>query len=303
LKARRNKYTSLTRRFLKKMLPLNFIWLVRNYSRIRLCFLKERPDLVIIGGGQLLLPERFSMASFLWVWLAKINKVNIVFSNVGFGGDFNYIEKRLTRYAIENSAGVNFRDEKSCKRALKLFPMLKNYVVSSDIVFIDYRFLNLESIGNGVREKILLGLTDLNVYNKYNRKLSRESYYRKWMSFLESIDVNVWQVSLIYTTEEDYIEACLFNEYLTEVFGRRLLVEDYNKLDEFKVLLAKSKLVISGRMHALILGLNEGCGIRGFPISPKVTDFESELSNSLPMDLANTALVETKSFLAPFIMR
>ncbi|AXQ99040.1 polysaccharide pyruvyl transferase family protein [Pseudoalteromonas piscicida] len=101
------------RAIFKKILPLNMIWFFRNFYRVFTAINKVNPNLVVIGGGQLLLSNRFSIAAFTWVFFAKLLGVRVVFSNVGAGRSFSYFNKYLVKYALKRSDGINLRDPRS----------------------------------------------------------------------------------------------------------------------------------------------------------------------------------------------
>lgn len=284
--------------FIKPLLPLNFIWFVLNFSRINKCFVTLKPDLVVIGGGQLLLPGRFSIASFLWVFLARFHDTKIVFSNVGIGGRFGFIEKMFITYAIKNCDGVNARDKCSLDRISQLSKGSTKVILSDDIVFSS----SVPRIQKEVpADRVLLSIPSLDVYNTYNKEVSRSKYYKVWVDFLSEHSIDLDYCALIYTTSEDYFETIQFYRYILKKFNKRLMVEDYDDLNGFELTLNNAGVVVSGRMHALILAYNRGCKIITFPISNKLITFSNQMSHKVTDDSVVSVEAKTRKFLDPFL--
>ncbi|OOX27414.1 hypothetical protein BJL83_23065 [Vibrio parahaemolyticus] len=277
--------------FLKKILPLNLIWFFRNYNRIKKCIDKNLPDLIVVGGGQLLLHGRFSIAAFTWVYLAKKLNKKIVFSNVGYGGSYSWLEDKLISWAVNNADGINVRDNRSSKMIDDLYSVKS--VVSGDVVF-------TEKVLTFCPEKqtlIALGVTAHSVYNMYNSKLERDEYYNLWLEFLRKNNISISNVVLTYTTQEDSVECELFKEYIKRVHNVDLDIL-YNKtLDDYKSNLESVSLVVSGRMHGLILAINSGCRVIAFPISNKLKSFDDIINSEDLVEFRERTKKETRKFI------
>ncbi|HHY0381856.1 TPA: polysaccharide pyruvyl transferase family protein [Vibrio parahaemolyticus] len=277
--------------FLKKILPLNLIWFFRNYNRIKKCIDKNLPDLIVVGGGQLLLHGRFSIAAFTWVYLAKKLNKKIVFSNVGYGGSYSWLEDKLISWAVNNADGINVRDNRSSKMIDDLYSVKS--VVSGDVVF-------TEKVLTFCPEKqtlTALGVTAHSVYNMYNSKLERDEYYNLWLEFLRKNNISISNVVLTYTTQEDSVECELFKEYIKRVHNVDLDIL-YNKtLDDYKSNLESVSLVVSGRMHGLILAINSGCRVITFPISNKLMSFDDIINSEDLVEFRERTKKETRKFI------
>ena len=298
LRAPKKTVQKYIKSILKVLLPLNLIWLARNYSRLVKEYKKCEPDLVILGGGQLLLPGRFTYAAFLWVSLAKKYKSKVVFSNIGIGGNFSLIEKHILKYTLSQVDGINFRDIDSVKAFEKFNATLDNVHISADIVFSAAKKVEKN---HRATDRVLVGVPELAVYNEYNTKITRKEYYDLWLSFIINNHVSLDLVSLFYTTTEDFYEAQAFQVYVFDVYGIILPIEEYNDLNSFIDLLSEQPLIVSGRMHALIIALNNGCKIKVFPISPKLTTFDIQVNEESISDLSKATKYTTFDFLSNFI--
>lgn len=287
------KIYDVIRSAIKKLLPLNVIWFIRNYLRISSSIGSIKPDLVIIGGGQLLLPGRFSVASFLWVYLAKKHNKKVVFSNVGFGGSFSKLEYKLIKWALKNTDGINVRDKESANSIRKIFHIEVN--VSADIVFTGYNPVASH------KKHCAVAITALSVYNLYNRQVSRDAYYDMWVKFITDKNVALNEIILSYTTQEDYQESLMFHEYAKKNYGYDISLMVNNDLSSYLENMKSTKMLFSGRMHGLLLALNSGADIHVFPISKKLISFSSIVSGNDIKDLKMFTAQQTKRFLSSYI--
>ncbi|MCU8055569.1 polysaccharide pyruvyl transferase family protein [Shewanella sp. SM34] len=294
LKSDKHTLKMKLREMLKIILPLKLIWLIRNYSRIK-GSLSRDIDLVVVGGGQLILSNTtFDIASATWVFLSKKYKIPIVFSSVGAGTEFNFLNKKLFGYALNNADGICVRDIKSRDIIKNVFGL--DSQVAGDIVFTE-KYIK-EKRGN----LTLLGIPCLSVYNTYNDPVSRENYYKIWLSFLQQNKINLSDCSLFYTTNEDYKESVNFKKFLESknIYDVNILYSQ--NLILLESLLMESKTVVSGRMHGLILALNYDCNIIVFPISSKLQVFKESVEdkNFSITDFKNNIKLKTLSYFNAF---
>ena len=282
---------------IKCILPVKFIWLMYNFSRIR-SQLIEGPDIVIIGGGQLILSNStFGIACAFWVFISKHYKKKIIFSNVGSGTDFTFLDRFLYKYALNNADGVCVRDLKSKTTIEKLFGVKAYY--SGDIVFTEN-----SNETEQPTDKVLLSIPELSVYNTYNPKISKEAYFNNWYDFIISKGIDLDKCVLCFTTQEDFETAYQFKSFVMFNYQIELPVSEMSySLQELKDLMLISKTVVSGRMHALILGLNAGCDIHVFDISAKLRSFSDEVESSAfnLEDYRDFVKLQTLSFISKFI--
>ncbi|QSH58005.1 polysaccharide pyruvyl transferase family protein [Photobacterium damselae subsp. damselae] len=258
------------KRLLKKILPLDLIWIFRNINRIKNNIIDS--DLIVIGGGQLILSNRFAIALFVWVYLSRRYNKKVLVSCVGSGTKFSFLKKKYIKYGLSRVEHISVRDIESQKVLKQEFNV--DSEVTGDIVFT--RFLKQKKN----RELLLLGVTELSVYNLYNKPLSRENYYIKWIKLVEKSKYLLSDFKLVYTTQNDYYECLYFRNFVINKFNLELDIVDTSTLNNFNNILNNSKFIIAGRMHALILGLINGCDIMPFPISDKLISFTKIIKKS-----------------------
>lgn len=257
---------------IKYILPLKIIWLIKNYSRLANA-LNNNSEYVFIGGGQLILSNTyFPIAAYLWTYLANKYNKEVVFLSVGVGSKYKILDKYLLGKALNKASSISVRDERSRITLKNIFNV--DSTLTGDIVFCE------ESKGTSGVEKendVLLGIPGLYVYNEYNSKLRQVEYFEFWTDFLENHDISFNLITLFYTTTEDYFESLAFQSYVAERYDVILPILSCSTLAELELSMKKYHRVVSGRMHGLILGLNNDCSIISFPISNKLKSFQQSI--------------------------
>jgi polysaccharide pyruvyl transferase WcaK-like protein len=279
----KNNYQKLTLfGFIKRIIPCQIKWLVKNFNRI-INVSKNNYDLVIIGGGQLILSNiTFPIALFVWVFFLRFfgNK-NIVLFSVGSGTKFKFIDKILFNYSLKKINKIYVRDNNSKK-------ILKNeFNIDAELVY-DVAFMHNKLKNNSSNKKnlILLGVTSFYVYNRYNDiKISKEEFFESWIKLLNNNKIDLSKVKLFYTTKKDRLSSIEFKKYILNKYSLNLELLETNKKDILIDYLIQSNLIISGRMHALILGLTYGCEIITYPISEKLIEFKKMFGNKRDFNL------------------
>lgn len=275
---------NLLKNFLRVIIPERLIWLLKNIYKIR-TIASKKYDLVIIGGGQLLSSNQiFPLALLSWVkYLKKYNNHNIVLFGVGAGTKFSLIDKKVLEFAINKIDKIYVRDYKS-QQILKYF-FNKDTLFVNDVVFLYSKISNCiqKEIGNA--NLILLGIVSFNVYEKYNqKKLTKEEYFQTWLDILKKKTISIDNIRLFYTTINDRIECFNFKEYIKNVFNKDISICNINSLDDLINIIKSSNLVISGRMHALILALSYHKQIYTYLISDKLIEFHHLYGNKIKLD-------------------
>lgn len=121
-----------------------------------------------------------------------------------------------------------------------------------------------------------MGVISFRVYNRYNViNLTKEEFFESWVKLLAKNNINLNEVKLFYTTQDDRNASIEFKDYVLNNYNIELeLIETYTKAILTQEL-DKAKIVISARMHALILGLTLGCEIITYRISDKLKAFDN----------------------------
>lgn len=273
------------------------IWLSKNIKRVYLASRKDY-QAVIIGGGQLLLPNGiFPLALFFWVFfLKRKNKNKIFMFSIGTQGKYSKIQKYLISLTLKNIKTIYVRDARSHKILADIFN--KESLLTYDSAF-SYR-PEVELSSENYYD-LQIGIVDYNVYLLYSDVnlpiLSREEYYEEWLK-ADNIGTDHRKISLIYSTVEDRHESLQFQEYLSQRLNLKVDLLENNSSDEFIYNLSKAKKVFSGRMHTLILSLVLKKQVKLYPISEKLEQLVPIINEKYSMsDIQSSILLDFKGLL------
>lgn len=270
------KLKSFTDQF-KELIPSKVKWLIKNIKRI-ITVSNNKYDLVIVGGGQLILSNAtFAIAMFTWIFFLRLfGTKNIVLFAVGSGTRFSFLDKLLFGYALHNVSKVYVRDYKSQEVLKNTFAVKTDFVY--DVAFMYNKYTNIKLTE---KEQVLLGVISFNVYKKYNQKqLSKVQFFESWLNLLSENHINLENVKLFYTTQDDRQASLEFKDYVFRTYNIHLELLETGKKEILIKELASAKVVISARMHALILGLTYNCHIITYKISDKLREFDSMFGSS-----------------------
>ncbi len=276
-------------------LLIGFFWAIKNLPIIWDTAIKQY-DLVIVGGGQLILDNsKFPLALYLWIKLLGRNNGNIYVVSCGVGESFCWIEKILIKKALRQSKGIYFRDIRSIENAQRNFGVNAKYC--PDIAY--YLSKNIPSKQNVNRAYVLgLSIIDYRVYIRHASEmsispLSEADYINKWA---ENVVTHVRageHVALISTTEVDqrYSEE-VFSKVQNTCGDKVSLYPKAENWNNFIIQLSSCDSLLSGRMHGLILAHISGVRPIPYLVNKKVEAFSDEyLSKSLDEILLNIDLV------------
>lgn len=252
-----------------------FVWVFENKTRIK-TLLNNDYDGVIIGGGQLILSGfAFPIAMYSWVKYAKHIGLPVYVAGVGCGESFLPIEVRLYKKALRQCNKVFVRDEASVIKLKQLFNIQSH-------CYPDFAF-GLDALikPKKYRSGIVAGMTDYEVFLRYKHEVDTpdcsnyQIYLMEWVERVISLLINNTEVVYLASTT---IKDAECNIDLYQLLGERVenpiqLIDGVSSLIEYRELLADSRLIISGRMHSLILGKIENCQIEPWVISEKVNEF------------------------------
>ena len=144
--------------YFKKLIPLKILisrigWVRNNIGRIiRSC---KDNDFAIIGGGQLLLPnKKFPFQICIWTLFFRIYGLKYSFFSVGTQGIYSNLDKLFLKSALQNASSIYVRDALSRKIISKTFKVKTNLIY--DVAFcLDKVILNKENIK--IKNDILVG--------------------------------------------------------------------------------------------------------------------------------------------------
>jgi len=245
---------------------------IRNFKKA-ISVSRRNYDIVIIGGGQLILSNKsFPVSFFLWTLILKIfSNSKIYLFGVGVVDDFSSIEKKLISIGLKKVKGVYVRDVVSNGNLKKIFNV--NSEVIPDPVFgISELFQpTLDKTNN-----ILFGITTYTSIKRYGYlKESEEEYLINQANYVLEISENQ-SVKLIYNTQDDYKYTLKLKDLLQSKFNFEIDVLETKSLEAYLNIVSNAKKIISSRMHALIIARSYGVKIEPIVRNKKLKTFKAE---------------------------
>lgn len=275
-KVNRGFLFKLKKIILKSKIIFDLNWVLKNKSRINKS-LNSDYDAILIGGGQLVLSGlAFPIAMSTWVNLANKKNIPVFIVGVGCGESFTNREVRLYKKAFLLCTQVFTREKASVNKMKSFFDVDAQLI--PDLAF------GLEPVTknkNKARKGIAVGVTDYTVYVRYKEESDEgeystyESYIKAWYERLVNIIENESEeIKLVSTTYSDSLcNLELYKMLRSSISNPILLIDGVKPLNDYREILSESRLVLSGRMHSLILGKIEGCELVPWVISAKLQGF------------------------------
>lgn len=271
---------------------LSVYWLTKNFSRVKKAVSKKSVDTLLIGGGQLILSgSSFPIAMFTWIFLAAWYKKRIFLVGVGCGENFSSFEAMLLKVSLKRAKAIYVRELESIEKLSKFFGLTASYC--PDLAF---GLVPVES-ANAKSNRIVVGVTDFEVHQRYLGELSgkqyasKAEYIKSWQFKLQEIlkDTNAEVVFASTTIKDITYNSELYETMLLSGVSNKLTnITQLQSLEDYRKLLASSNIVFSGRMHSLILGKIEGCEIIPWLVSKKIELFLKNYSGKKPAKLLHT---------------
>lgn len=268
---------------LARLLPVKLRWLIMNLNRI-MNVSNRKYDQVIIGGGQLVLSNgTFSIAMFSWVLLLRLfgNK-NITICGVGLGTEFGWADRMLFKHSLRSISKIYLRDKKSQSIMKDLFNVESEFIY--DVAFIHNKSDN--KIEKRDKHESLLGVISYEVYRRYTKGevISKDDFFETWITLLSESQISLQATKLFYTTNEDRDASIEFMDYVKRKYQIIVPLIETNQIDILITELSCSKVIISARMHALILAFTYNRNVTVYPISGKLIEFKSMIDSGVVLE-------------------
>ncbi|EKO3642341.1 polysaccharide pyruvyl transferase family protein [Vibrio metschnikovii] len=251
-----------------------FLLILKNAGKAN-AIAKNKYDLAVIGGGQLILSNgSFSASMFLYTLFFKLYGTKVKIMSVGVGERFSLVDKIIYRFAFYFVDEFFLRDSNSKENFKSIFDKKAEY--SPDIAYFLSEDVKKVKVG-----KYLVCPVEYEVYKRYYPEMeyeyiNPEDYKIKWIKIIENIllDHPESEVILTATTLADYdFSLNVFKSLNIKHMDRVKLVKS-ESWSEFVDVAKNCESVLSGRMHALILCHNLGLKIVPYKISKKISAFE-----------------------------
>lgn len=253
------------------------VWLLKYWPIFKKQFRNNHYDLVIIGGGQLILDNAsFPLAIFLWMHLMKgLHRNKVVLYGVGASAGLTEMDKRLYRSSLKMADAVYLRDHASIKYIRETFGITADY--TPDVVFGISRYVPCPP---NEKKHTLIAPACFEVYQHAWRNdpeaMDRDAYETFWENTVMEKLRDSHPVKLFYTAEQDVGQTQQLQQALLRNQGVHVELLRLGNLHAYIHELSSAGKVISGRMHALIIAFAFEKELEVFPVSKKLTTFRDE---------------------------
>nr|WP_271400576.1 polysaccharide pyruvyl transferase family protein [Salinicoccus roseus] len=208
----------------------------------------------------------------------------MIIFGVGAMKDYNTFDKYLYSNALNKVDKIYMWDHESINILYEIFNKNATYV--PDVAYCINNFYSIESETQKCnRDEVLIGLTDYNRYKKYNNDKSEKEYYKEWEELILSYYNKENKIKLFYTTKSDFKEAIKMQRTIMNKYNIEIEIVEAKCLDELVQVLAQAKVVLSPRMHALIIAFVFGAEVIPYVMSDEIKVFkEHYLDESVSID-------------------
>jgi polysaccharide pyruvyl transferase WcaK-like protein len=214
--------------------------------------IREKLDSVIIGGGQLLLPNRSFLFSLLgWYVVCKLINIEYVLFSVGTekrSNSFSNIESRILSICINGASCIFLRDRYSQDLIYDITGSV--FEVSPDVVYL----LKHSKYKHSVQKGIYVCPADFDKQAKiYSMHDSRIEYWRSFETKIRNRLCSRENIYLFSTSTHDYQEIYKMHRYLQKQFENNIEVIHIDTVESLLSIMGRARVVVSSRMHPVII--------------------------------------------------
>lgn len=227
-------------------------------------------DIVLIGGGQLILGNKYFYRNVLLFKVANIFfRRPYIISFCGIGKDFTLMERFLFNWFIKSASSIILRDDESNSNLVQNF--CANGQIFSDVV----RIVESKPSEHGHKHELLITPIYSDAYLRYGNEVFGDYSADSFSNFcLEFIKLNSCNKIIIANTDPIDVDACAslkstINEKMPLI---EVEVAINKSLDEFKRINPKN--IVTCRMHAGIIFEQTAQSVIYYPFSEKLISAE-----------------------------
>ena len=230
-------------------------------------------DAIIIGGGQLIKSKSvFIYCLEFWLNYAHKNDIPIYIFGIGVDDKLSISEIKRYKKALKKSQFVNCRDEFSYKIITKVLG--NDCYISPDIAFTH----TIEKV-DSKDAIIVMPYSLITAQKAFGFSKSREEYYNLIYDLIRKYEHEKYSVLITATTSSDASESLSFKRW-AEKKDIKLSIVEMHTINDMDKIFSRAAVVISGRMHALIVGKVSGAILEPIVISKKIEQFHKEYNTT-----------------------
>ncbi len=243
-------------------------------------------DAVVIGGGGIFqdIYNSYPIPFFTaMAWLARLNRKRLFLYCVGIGPIRSFVGKKLCKFAANSADMICVRDTGS-KDLLKTLGVNRPVHLSADPVFLlePLRNENVEKviwshhlIGNG--PTIGVSVQDLLFWKNESRKIladTLDTLIKERGATIVFLPLGAYKDGWFNKDKSSPVDMVASKKLAALMRGKYSIITDELTPQELLAVIEKLDLVISMRLHGLIMGLNTGV-----PVIALTYEEESKIRN------------------------
>lgn len=246
----------------------------RRWIKKQLNEISEPISAAIIGGGELL-ATNMNFNSAMKIWIEQLHKRKIPVFLWGIGGGYtNPIYRMRYKSALAKADEICVRDAYSKQVVEKCYA--RTPLSYPDVVFL-YGKEKKTHDKNSKGKKVCCNVLSYDYYKNAGGSKSKEEYFDEWKEILDSYTDSDTIILFSSTTIEDRKTT---EEFSKKYVWQKSCVSFPDTVDEYWSQLEDVDYVISGRMHAMILAMQQGCICVPYEWKDKLEVFKREYCDS-----------------------
>lgn len=273
--------------YAKKYLNKSLLQYIVCFCAVLSCFpalMRDKPSIVFIGGGQLLLPNKKFMSSLLaWSFITKILNIRSVLFSVGteyYEDKYGVFNKILLKTSLRMIDQVFLRDDISQREINSLIN--ESYGIVPDVAY----GLNLKHYKRNKINNVCVCLSNYSSTFKYSMFKCRSEYFDEVISKIKSVIKDDYDIVLLSTVNKDYEALEEAKKYLLTCFPKNKVIVKYiHSEHDLLIELGCTKYTISSRMHALIISHILGAEIVSINRNYKIISYYENYSYKDPDEI------------------
>ncbi len=245
----------------------------------------ETADLLIIGGGQLLMDDGLNFPLKLSTLTRQAQSLNLPyhFSACGVGQAWSHLGGTLFRRMLANAQSITLRDHLSQDRLSHLVPGIESSVTFDPAIWAASVYPVRSSHQTDVRIGLgVLNQSEGNLHLPQKKRFSKRAWTDMWMDLLGKLAVDNYPVEIFTTgSPADYVFAReLFAVAQNEGWQMVSLAPFPDSPETLLAALSGYSVVVAARLHAAVLA--NACGVSsvGLAWDQKVKAYYAETGRS-----------------------
>ena len=248
-------------------------------------------DAIVIGGGELI-GGHYGFNSALYVISSIADKINIPIYLYGVSGSrksLRWMYARRNTVSFSRVTKVFVRDSVSKELVINMYKYQK-CVEYPDAVYAYNLFFNSREYPSTRKGIVVVPISYISQLRIGMRFVSVDNYCEYLTELVRDRSLNNETITVTSSCQDDELFNRYFCDYLnTKISAQTVRYVSYSSLDDYIDIISEAKVVISGRMHAMIIALLFGCKVVPIPFKDKLICFEKTIAHNYDEKISKLA--------------